>query len=76
MANLTPDQLDITALEFGKWAGSTPEQIADLDPGYVVWLYEEWDGAARCSRALYLACDEKYDKSLEDVDFRVGVDRG
>lgn len=75
MARFTSEQLDKIPLQFGKWAGKTPNEIADLDPGYVVWLYDECT-PQRCSRALYLACDEKYGKQTEDIDFRVGVDRG
>lgn len=67
---------DSIALKFGKYASQTPEQIADLDPGYIVWLYDEFDSRL-VSRALYLACDQKYDKQIEDIDYRAGgMDRG
>lgn len=32
--------LDALPLQFGKYRGRSPESVADDDPGYIVWLYE------------------------------------
>lgn len=32
--------LDTTPLRFGKYKGRTPEDIADEDPRYILWLHE------------------------------------
>jgi len=57
------EELDHTPLDFGKHAGKTPSEIAEIDPGYVVWMYHEFDNQP-CSKALYKACledDPRYD---------------
>ena len=50
--------LDKTPLTFGKHKGRTPEEITDLDPGYIVWMYENIS-PKKCTRGLYLACEEE-----------------
>lgn len=47
---------DSIPLEFGKYKGSTPEEIAELDPSYIAWLYEKIKPSP-CSKQLYLACE-------------------
>ncbi len=56
----TPEQLDATPLNFGKWRGKTPEEISQLpnkrDREYVVWAYENVERRDRpvfCSEVLY-----------------------
>lgn len=34
------DSCDTKPLRFGKYKGSTPEEIAKRDPEYVIWLFE------------------------------------
>lgn len=52
----TKDELlDHTPLEFGKYKGRTPDQVADIDPSYVVWMWENVV-PKRCSRILADAC--------------------
>ena len=46
---------DKIPLAFGKHKGLCPEEIADIDPGYIVWLYDT-KGPNECSRDLYVAC--------------------
>lgn len=51
---------DLIPLSFGKYKGQTPEDVADGDPSYIAWLYENVPG--NVSRELYLACErEKWD---------------
>lgn len=55
---MTPeDEMDHTPLGFGKYAGKTPDQVSQLDPGYVIWLYEQCKPQT-VSRLLYEACRE------------------
>jgi hypothetical protein len=37
---MTPDDLDHTPLTFGKHRDKTPDEISEIDPGYIVWLAE------------------------------------
>jgi hypothetical protein len=51
----TEADLDNTPLTFGKYAGWTPDEVADEDPSYIVWLWENTD-IRRCSKAMYVFC--------------------
>lgn len=55
--------LDRTRLQFGKYKGIAPEDIARSDPGYVLWLYNTVE-PKRCSRDLALACED----AVNDAD--------
>ena len=49
--------MDDKKLGFGKYAFNTPNEIADKDPKYIIWLYEEHSsGKQLVSRSLYTAC--------------------
>jgi hypothetical protein len=48
------EAMDHTPLAFGKHVGKTPEEIAEIDPSYILWLYTKTEG--NVSRALYAAC--------------------
>ena len=50
------NMLDETPLTFGKYKGKTPEEIAEIDESYIVWLYENVE-PKKCSKQLYLACE-------------------
>jgi hypothetical protein len=56
----TPGELlDHTPLTFGKHKGKTPAAVAEVDPGYVVWMYDTWKAdrkAPMCSKVLYDEC--------------------
>lgn len=52
---------DRTPLTFGKFKGNTPEEIAEIEPSYVVWMYDNVDKKL-CSKALYLACENQDDE--------------
>ena len=62
---------DSEPFEFGKHKGLTPNQIAEEDPGWLVWAYENIKqkrayGFPICSRTLYLACKDERDDSQEE----------
>lgn len=49
------DKLDHTPLDFGKYRGKTPNEVAEINPGYIVWMFENVDRET-CSQLLYLEC--------------------
>jgi hypothetical protein len=55
--------LDKTRLSFGKHKGLCPEEIAKVDPGYVLWLYNNVE-PKRCSKELALDCED----AVNDAD--------
>lgn len=65
--------LDHTPLIFGKYVFRTPDQIAEDDPEYIVWMYREWQNSGKpppCSKLLYDACREELDDNpREDLFF-------
>ena len=68
---IKPD-MDNQPLNFGKYKGKAPGDIAEDDPEYVVWLYENIDPKV-CSRALYRSCqnheeDEYYPDGYEKYE--------
>lgn len=71
--NLKPPEpdLDNTPLRFGKHKGLTPEQVAKVDPGWIVWAYEHIHPAP-FSKSLALACEvdeRERDGDLFDEDY-------
>lgn len=50
-----PD-IDDTPLKFGKYRGYTPNEIAEKDPKYIVWAFENLD-TKPCSKDLYKCCE-------------------
>lgn len=63
------DVLDTTKILFGKHKGKTPREVAQEDPEYVVWMYDECRPAP-CSKDLALLCEEgpKKDKVSRRYD--------
>jgi hypothetical protein len=55
---MLPADLDIDdeALTFGKYRGRTPNQVAEVDPSYVIWMFESVKNFQTCSPELYDAC--------------------
>jgi hypothetical protein len=49
--------IDNQPLRFGKYKGQTPNQIAEHDPGYITWLWDNLDDPP-CTKSLALACEE------------------
>jgi hypothetical protein len=61
------EAFDHAPLGFGKHIGKTPNEISEIDPGYIVWLYENTEG--NVSRALYVACrNEVHDDTPNDPE--------
>lgn len=50
------EQLDHTALTFGKYKGMTPAKVAEVDAKYLVWMYETVTNRDTCSELLYREC--------------------
>ena len=66
---------DREPLNFGKYKGKTPEEIASVDVAYVVWMYDNLKPKP-CSKGLRDACQQdEYDEEAEhDLDAHYGVD--
>jgi len=64
---VTLPDIDSKPLTFGKRKGDTPEEIAQDDPSYIVWLYENVDPSP-CSEELYEQCidDVEFDRDVEN----------
>ena len=62
--------LDDTPLKFGKYKGVTPDRISEVNPGYLIWMYEEFEDPPM-SKAMYeYCCSVKYKeiKLKEELD--------
>ena len=53
--NTPGEVLDHTPLSYGIYTGKTPNDIAERDPDYLCWAYEEWTPKP-CSELLYREC--------------------
>ncbi len=61
--------MDDKQLGFGKYAFKTPNQIADSDPRYIVWLYEEHkEGKQLVSKSMYTACQMDIDEEGDHTE--------
>lgn len=49
------DELDHTPFDRGKYKGKTPSDVAEKDPEYIVWAYDNWTPKP-CSKLLYQDC--------------------
>ena len=47
--------IDTRPVSYGKHKGLTPEDIAEIDPGYIVWLVDNVSINV-CSPLLYRSC--------------------
>lgn len=67
MVELAGMNLDDTPLGFGKYKGKTPNEIAEDNPGYIVWMHETMDNSP-CSDQLYNDCwiESEFNKSFEE----------
>lgn len=59
---------DIKPLTFGKYKGYTPEEIAEHDPSYIVWLYDNVVGQY-CSRELRDLCETDLTDKYADYEW-------
>jgi hypothetical protein len=62
--------IDQTPLRNGKYKGSTPEQVADANPQYLV------DRPHLCTRSLFLACQGAVDEDKEAAEEEAEFARG
>ena len=51
---------------FGKYKGKTLEEVAQHDPGYIVWAYENTQ--FKCDKEFYLAC---YEDDMNSDDYEM-----
>ena len=49
--------LDDTPLTFGKYNGETPNEVANNDPQYIVWLFDNLN-TKFCTEKLRDVCEE------------------
>jgi hypothetical protein len=52
-----PEDIDFKPITFGKYSGKTPERIAEIDPAYVVWMYDKTEPKP-CSLVLRNDCEK------------------
>ena len=50
--------LDHTPLVFGKYNGKTPDQVAKIDPGWLVWAFNNVKNRQTCSQLLANECEK------------------
>lgn len=68
--------VDNMPLEFGKHQGKAPNEIAEIDPSYIVWLYDNLD-AKFVTRSLRDFCEEAAMEDYEaqkEADMYYGLD--
>lgn len=51
-------KLNDIPLHFGKYRGQTPNQVAAIDPQYIVWIHAAVLPSP-CTRELALDCEER-----------------
>jgi uncharacterized protein (DUF3820 family) len=56
MAKIPEHERDDTPISFGKYKGMTPNDLSEIDPKYIIWMYENFSGS--CSKDLYMNCEE------------------
>ncbi len=61
--------IDDTSIAFGRYRGMTPKQIAESDPSYVVWMYDNVMPKP-CSKRLRDDCesDDRDDEAESELD--------
>lgn len=62
MSSSKEEGLDFRPLTFGKYRGKTPEQVAEIDPSYICWMYKEIKPTP-CSQALKNDCEQELRES-------------
>jgi uncharacterized protein (DUF3820 family) len=67
MSQVDIDQLPLT---FGKYKGKTPDEVGDIDPSYVVWMYENVKPTP-CTKELAESCEwDVREQQAEGLDYR------
>jgi hypothetical protein len=62
------NDLDNTPVTFGKYKGHTPEEISVVDPGYIVWMFDNIK-PAKCSKELRDGCEWELRESQAESEF-------
>lgn len=61
---------DLLPLTFGKYEGLTPLEIADYDPSYITWMFENLPpDRVPFSKELYALCKIIEGEELEDDSY-------
>lgn len=60
---------DYTPLTFGKYKGTCPQDVAEIDPQYIVWMYETVTNKPTCSEELYNLAQEDVMEAALDHEF-------
>lgn len=66
MSSKSISHRDRNVLGFGKHAKLCPDEIAEIDPSYIVWLYGNIPG--KVSKMLYLACVDAIEDGVVSGD--------
>ena len=61
--------IDFKRLTFGKYKGQSPIEISEIDPQYIVWLYDNMK-EKHCSLQLRDACDLDITEEYQEFDFQ------
>lgn len=61
----TVNDIDDLPLTFGKYKGKTPQEVAEIDPGYIIWMHRTIF-PAKCSVSLAIACEQDEQELEED----------
>lgn len=56
MSNSDEDA-DHLPLVFGKYKGKTPSEVAETDPSYIVWMFDNVKNYPTCSKVLRDDCE-------------------
>jgi uncharacterized protein (DUF3820 family) len=64
---VTDTRTDDTPLKFGKYKGKTPNQVADEDPSYVVWMHANVLPPP-CTRELAIACEQDEREADDELE--------
>lgn len=67
MVTLPFISLDSVPIAFGKYKGMTPDDISEVDPRYIMWLYENIE-PKRVSKDLYMVCESGADSGADEGD--------
>lgn len=67
-------KLDKTPLRFGKYKGKTPDEVSEIDPGWIVWAHKNVKWPV-CSQFLADACSgHKHEKRKDAPAPELGED--
>lgn len=56
---VSDNELDHTPLTFGKYSGKTPNDVASIDPHWLVWAFNNVTNRVTCSRLLANECEKQ-----------------